>query len=91
MTNLSNALVVGLGMGTVFVGLICLILICYLMGALCRLFEGKKKAAPAVAAPAVKNQPIENKQEIVAAVCAAVAEDIGCDAKNIKVTSFKRV
>ena len=90
----SNLMVVGLGLGTVFVGLIALIFICYIMGALCRLFEGNKKAAPASApaqAPAAANQPIANKQEILAAACAVIAEELGCEANNIKVTSFKRV
>lgn len=90
----SNGMVVGLGMGTVFVGLISLIFICYIMGLLCKFFAGKEKATQASApaqAPAASNQPIANKQEILAAACAVIAEDLGCEANNIKVTSFKRV
>lgn len=86
---MSNTLVVGLGVGTVFVGLICIVLICYVMSALCKLFE-KKPKAEANQAPK-QNAPIENKQEIVAACCAVIAEEIGTDAKNIRVLSFKRV
>ena len=90
--DISNAMVIGLGVGTVFVGLICLIIICYIMGAVCRLFvkSDKKEEAPAsaVASPA---QPIANKQEVLAAVCAVIAEELGTEANNIKVTSFKRV
>lgn len=88
----SNIMVVGLGLGTVFVGLIALIFICYIMGALCKAFEGKKTEAPkSTPAPAAQNQPIANKQEILAATCAVIAEELGCEANNIKVTSFKRV
>ncbi len=91
---MSNTLVVGLGMGTVFVGLICIVFICYIMSALCKLFEKKAKTEE-IKTPSAnaqpKNAPIQNKQEIVAACCAVIAEEIGTDAKNIRVLSFKRV
>ena len=59
--------VCAMGVGTVFVGLICLIIICSVIGAFCRIGTKKKEVAPvAPAAPAV----IENKQEILAAVSA---------------------
>lgn len=90
--ELSNAMVIGLGMGTVFVGLICLIAICYIMSVLCRCF-GKNGSKPSAetAPAAVPAAPVANKQEIVAACCAVIAEEIGTDANNIKVLSFKRV
>ena len=46
------------------------------------------------AAPApVQNtaSPIANRQEIIAAACAVIAEETGNDVKNIRVVSFKRV
>lgn len=89
-SNMSNALVVCMGMGTVFVGLICLIFICYIMGFLCNKFA-KKPAAEKTSAQPVNNGPIANKQEIVAAACAVIAEELGTEANNIKVISFKRV
>lgn len=95
--EVSNAMVIGLGMGTVFVGLIALILLCYLMSAVCKTFKKEdtaiKTAAPEVAAPAVNtaNAPIANKQEVLAASCAVIAEELGTEANNIKVLSFKRV
>ena len=51
-----------------------------------------KTSAP-VAAPvaADTNAPIANKQEVLAACCAVIAEELGTEAKNIKVLSFKRV
>lgn len=89
-SNMSNALVVCMGMGTVFVGLICLIFICYIMGFLCNLFAKKSGTVKETALP-VNNGPIANKQEIVAAACAVIAEELGTEANNIKVVSFKRV
>ena len=80
----SNLLVVGLGVGTVFLGLVSLIIICNIMSAVCKLFV-KETAKPPV------NEPISNKQEIVAAACAVIAEEIGTEAKNIKVLSFKKI
>ncbi len=89
---MSNAFVCAVGIGTVFAGLICIIFICKIMSIVCGLFP--EKEAPAVAsAPAARPQSsgaIENKQEVVAAVCAAIAEDLGTDVKNIKVVSFKK-
>lgn len=80
----SNMLVVCLGVGTVFFGLICLIAICMIMSMVCRLFEKDTVKSPV-------NDTISNKQEIVAAACAVIAEEIGTEAKNIKVISFKRI
>ena len=80
--------VCAMGFGTVFVGLICLIIICSVIGAFCRIGTKKKEVAPvAPAAPAV----IENKQEILAAVSAAIAEELGTDVSAIRITSFKKL
>lgn len=82
----SNLLVVCLGMGTVFFGLICLVVLCKITSRICMLFE-KDAKKPNTS----KEETISNKQEILAAVCAAIAEETGADAKNIRVLSFKRV
>ena len=89
MQEPSNMLVVGLGMGTVFFGLVCLVAICRITSLVCGLFE-KKEIKEAENAP-LQNSPISNKQEILAAVCAVIAEETGADAKNIRVRSFKRI
>lgn len=91
--DVSNGIVIALGLGIVFAGLICIIIICSIMGAICkRLVKPQESTpAPAVAPAANTNAPIANKQEIVAAVCACLAEELGTDASNIRVTSFKRV
>ena len=88
---MSNAFVCIMGIGTVFFGLICLVFITMIVSAVCKMIE--KPQDTAVKAPAVPaiSAPIENKQEIVAAVCAAIAEDLGTDVNNIRVTSFKKL
>ena len=99
----SLAFVCMLGICVVFVGLICIIGIIMIMNILCTglLREKKEKApeaksdSPAASAPAANiapaAAPIENKQEIVAAVCAAVAEENGTDISAIRVISFKKI
>ena len=91
------ALVCGLGVAVVFLGLALLIGIIELVNLITTKLEGKKetevKEAPAPVSAAQPNQNlvIENRDEIVAAVCAAVAEENGTDISAIRVVSFKRV
>lgn len=91
MNKPSNLFVCLLGIGTVFLGLICLIILCKIVSA----FSGKEKktatpVASPVTAPAV-NQPIENRQEIVAAVSAVIAEELGTDISALRILSFKKI
>lgn len=90
----SNTQVVIMGIGTVFVGLICIVIMCKIIGAFCNV--GKKTSdepeAPAVtAAPAVAPAVIENRQEIIAAVSAVAAEELGTDVSAIRIISFKKI
>ena len=92
---ISNGLVCLIGVLTVFVGLISLVAVCYILSLVSNLFSKNEKPKaqkmPQAAAPsAPASAEIPNKQEIVAAACVAIAEDLGCDVKNIKVTSFKK-
>ena len=88
------ALVCLIGVAVVFIGLACIIGLVELMNFITVKAESKKKAsAPveeAATAPAV-SAVIENRDEIVAAVCAAVAEENGTDISAIRVVSFKKV
>ena len=81
-----------MGVGSVFVGLILLIFVCKIMG---WLVKGKEQPATATAVPAVQTsvqeQPIENKQELIAAISAAVAEELGTDVSGIRIHSLKRL
>jgi sodium pump decarboxylase gamma subunit len=90
---LPDSFVVVLGVGTVFFGLICLVLLCKIIGLFCG--AAAKKEASAVAttpAPAVNTaQPIENRQEIIAAVSAVIAEELGTDINALRIISFKKI
>ena len=93
--QIGNFTVFGFGFGLVFVGLICIIAICSIVGALCKAFiKEDKKAAPApkatpAAAPA--DNGIANKGEFVAAVSAALAEELGTDVTGIRIRSIKKL
>ena len=85
-----------MGICTVMIGLVCIILLCMLMSRACRLLEKKKQKAPAKAdaasaAPAAAPAQIPNRTEILAAVTAAVAEELGTDVSAIRVHSFKKL
>ena len=89
---ISNGLAVGIGLGTVFAGLICLILICYIMSVVVKLFAKSEKAPAVVPAQAPAPQAsIANKGEFAAAVAAAIAEDLGTDVTGIRIKSIKKL
>lgn len=90
--------VILLGMGIVFSGLICIVILCVLMGKVVRLLEGKEAPAadfaPAVAAPAAAPavaEAIPNRQELVAAISCCLAEELGTDVSAIRIVSLKKV
>lgn len=85
-----------LGISVVFVGLVCIIGIVMLMNALCSEKGKAEKETPtptpvATPAPAPATTAIANRQEIIAAVVAAVAEEEGTDISAIRVLSFKKL
>ena len=89
---MSNAFVCIMGISTDFVGLICIILLCNLMSFICKLIP--EKEAETASAPKAKSGNDGTKEnisgELAAAVCAAIAEDLGKDVKNIRIVSFKK-
>ncbi|MBQ4116808.1 MAG: OadG family protein [Clostridia bacterium] len=92
----SILLVCALGIGVVFVGLALLVGIVSIMNAFFRNNKEtpQRQDSPVTpAAPAVETQsaPIENKQELIAAICAAIAEENGTDISAIRVVSFKKL
>ena len=77
-----------MGIGTVFVGLICLIVLTMLMG---RLLKGSQKS-PSVPVPVgAPAAPEGNREELVAAISAALAEELGTDITGIRILSLKKV
>lgn len=87
----NHAFVCLMGMGTVFFGLICLIVLTSVMSAvLCAV--GKQPTACATPAP----QPAAPATgavtpELIAAVSTAMAEDLGTDITGIRIVSMKKV
>lgn len=81
-----------MGIGTVFFGLICIIALTSLMGSV---LKSKAKPAPAAAAPAtVSVAPAANavkEQEVLAAVIAAVTEDLGPSASRMQITAINKI
>lgn len=83
----SNLFVCLMGLGTVFVGLVCIILLVTLMSYVCRKSEGKSAPiAATVDAPKAGVGP-----ELIAAVSAAIAEEMGTDISAIRIISMKQI
>ena len=87
----SNLFVCLMGIGIVFLGLLCLIVLVSLMG---RIF-GQKNQAQDVSLPArsVVGEPLhkDEKEQLLAAVTAAIAEDMHTDISAVRIVSIKRV
>ena len=88
-----NGFVVAMGIGTVFVGLIAIVIICKIMSLILAPKAAKvEKTQEVKAAPATENNAvIENRQEIIAAVAAVIAEELGTEVEALKIHSFKRI
>ena len=88
---MSNWFVVAMGIGTVFTGLICIIVLSYIMSAILGKFA-KAPAATAAAAPAAPAaETIPNRQAMIAAISAAIAEDMNTDLSGIRILSVKKL
>lgn len=84
-----------MGIGTVFFGLVCIIVLTTIMGSV---LKSKSKpaapapaAAPKAAAPAAPAVNTAKEQEILAAVIAAVTEDLGPSASRMQITSINKI
>ena len=84
-----------MGIGTVFFGLICIVALTTVMGSV---LKSKSKpaapapaAAPKAAAPAAPAVNTAKEQEILAAVIAAVTEDLGPSASRMQITSINKI
>ena len=90
--DIPNWFAVTMGIGTVFVGLLSIIIICVLTGALCGASKRREQTVnPTLAQNKSVKKTDENRAEILAAVCAACAEDMGTDVNTLKVVSFKKL
>ena len=76
-----------MGMGTVFFGLVCIIILTKLMSAVL----GKKPESAQSASGSADALPQTVTPELVAAVSAALAEELGTDITGIRIISMKKV
>ena len=82
-----------MGIGTVFFGLICIIFLTMAMGGIMK-SKGKMPAAAAAApaaAPAPAPKPQGMQPEIVAAITAALSEEIGIPAHSMNIVNIKKI
>ncbi len=92
--EVGNLFVCIMGMSVTFIGLTCLILLTVVMGKIVRNFGGaetpvKAPAGPIPPAPAA--EAIPNRQELIAAISVALAEEMGTDVTGIRILSMKKV
>ena len=83
-----------MGIGTVFFGLVCIIVLTTIMGAVLK-SNAKPAPAPAAApkaaAPAASAVNTAKEQEILAAVIAAVTEDLGPSASRMQIPGINKI
>ncbi len=81
------------GMGTVFAGLICIIILTSIMGKIVGSVASKPEAAaPAAAAPVAQaSNEIPNRQALIAAISCVLAEEMGTDVTGIRIHSLKKI
>ena len=98
MEDYSNLFVCLMGVCTVFIGLICIIILVSIMSGIVRRTdkspkqEDTEKAAQPGAAGAPSRNLIENvTPELVAAVSAVIAEEMGTDVSALRILSLKKV
>ena len=90
MPEYSNLFVVLMGLGTVFAGLLCIILLVTLMSWVCARTSAPKTVPQMPAAPAMPASGAVTPA-MMAAVAAAIAEDMGTDVSAIRIVSMKKV
>ena len=86
----SIGMVILLGVGIVFLGLICLVIVCSIFGLIGKATNRSKKKKEEIIPAAAKEEEIPDRQEFVAAVSAAIAEELGTDVSAIRILSIKR-
>ena len=81
-----------MGVGTVFVGLICIIIVCKIVSGIVRLSEKSpaKNEAVDTPAPAAPTE-IPDRLRLIAAVSELIAEELGTDVSALRITSFKKI
>lgn len=91
MNEVSNLFVCLMGMGTTFVGLICIIFLTMLMGKVMQKLEKPEppKAAPVPAAPTVPADGLT--AEVRIAILAALQQESGFDLARVSSIDIRRI
>ena len=88
---MSDTFVVCMGIVTVFVGLILIIITCKIVSFFCKiLIKPETVKKPEIIRTDGEISP-KKREEIIAAVTAACAEDMGTDVSALRVVSFKKL
>ena len=92
----SKLFVVLFGIGVVFFGLICIIVLTSIMGKIMvALGKNAPAPAPAAAAPAAAPAPrapvLDAAPEVIAAITAVLAEEPGISSHGVNITSIKKL
>lgn len=94
---MNSGLVVLMGLGVVFFGLICIIFVCKCMSFVVGKIDkaSAKTEIPASQVPtqtqANADAPIPSRPELAAAIAAAIAEYTGKDISGIRIHSIKKI
>ena len=97
MTTIPSWFVIVMGISTVFIGLICIIILCKILGVVCSLIDGgKSKTSQSTPYPIATEQTytgsaFPNRQEVIAVIGAVIAEKYGVDVDAIRIKSIKRI
>ncbi len=101
IVDIHPAFVIAFGLAIVFIGLICIVILCNIMNLVYDILaktkesgaspapektESSKSVAPTVQAPIAE---IPNREEFIAAVSAAIAEEEGTSLAAIRILSVK--
>ena len=89
MNEVSNLFVCLMGMGTTFVGLICIIFLTMLMGKVMQKLEKPEPPKPAPAAPAVPADGLT--AEVRIAILAALQQEPGFDLARVSSINIRRI
>lgn len=79
------------GVLTVFISLCIIVLLSTVMSAIVRKLEKPAPAAPASPAPAPAAAAPQQDPQLMAAITAAIAEDLGVSFSNVRITAIKKV
>lgn len=93
--NASNtAFVCLMGVGVVFLGLVCIVAICWIVSQFFKTakpIDAEKQVSSPTTQKTAAEIPADKRGEFIAAVTSVIAEDLGTDVSAIRVLSVKKL